>query len=106
MHCPELCHIPTQFTDALDAASLPSVLVSCKGDVTPPYRQLDPHDIEKRVKAVLKKINTLQVSSANTGLQKQSILLLLKIVSVSNTGRFANCSVQSCRTFALTSAQL
>lgn len=69
--------------DAVDKALLPSVLVSCKCDLEAPQRQLDPRDIEQRAKTVLRKINTVQVSVANKGIQKQTVILMIRAVCAS-----------------------
>ncbi|KAL1305056.1 hypothetical protein AAFC00_001994 [Neodothiora populina] len=70
--------------NAIDKSFLPSVLVSCKCDTTHSERQVDPSDTEKRAKAVLRKLNTLQISTSNTDLQKQGVLLLIKTICSMN----------------------
>jgi GTPase SAR1 family protein len=65
--------------DALEKASIPSVLVSNKCDRSD--RQLDPNNIEQRAKAVLRSLNTLQSSTSHVGSHSKGISSLLQAVS-------------------------
>jgi hypothetical protein len=74
--------------DAIDKASLPSLLVSCKCDIDPSQRQLDPSGVEQRAKSVLRKINTLQVSNTSVDAQSQSVVNMIRAVCAANIGTF------------------
>ncbi|KAI5270328.1 ras GEF [Aureobasidium subglaciale] len=65
--------------NALEKASVPSVLVSNKCDKAD--RQLDPNNIEQRAKAILRSLDTLQSSILHVDSHAKGLASLLKAVS-------------------------
>jgi len=72
--------------DAIDKASVPSLLVSCKCDIDPSERQLDPSRVEQRAKSVRRKINTLQISDTSTSTQVEAVVNMVRAVCSANGG--------------------
>lgn len=65
--------------DALEKASIPSLLVSNKCDRHD--RQLDPNNTEQRAKAILRSLHTLQSSTSHVDSHTRGIASLLRAVS-------------------------
>ncbi|CAD0084426.1 unnamed protein product [Aureobasidium vineae] len=67
--------------NALEKASIPSLLVSNKCDCDRDYRQLDPNNIEQRAKAILRSLTTLQSSTSHVDTHAQGLASLLQAVN-------------------------
>ncbi|KAH0361803.1 ras GEF, partial [Aureobasidium melanogenum] len=65
--------------NALEKASIPSLLVSNKCDRHD--RQLDPNNTEQRAKAILRSLHTLQSSTSHVDSHTRGIASLLRAVS-------------------------
>jgi GTP-binding protein EngB required for normal cell division len=85
---------------ALSKSSIPTVLVATKCDALPEERQIDPSQVETRVKRTLKNLSTVQTSAGTPETQKRSLSVILRAIATAAKGKVRNgetSPVSDCR---------
>ncbi|KAL2350220.1 ras guanine nucleotide exchange factor domain-containing protein [Cryomyces antarcticus] len=86
MNKDSLADIP-KMLHALSRAALPCVLVSCKCDVHPTLRQIDPATIEQKARLVVSGIDTVQTSNLSSDSHRQCVSTILQAIFQAKQGQ-------------------